>query len=372
MLFDDIIGQEAIKERLTENIGSGRIPHAQLFCGNAGTGKLALALAFVRYLFCQQRREHDACGVCPSCLKMNQLIHPDLHFAFPIVKNKKKEICDDYLPEWREMISKSPYFTCDQWLDFIGAENSQGIIYAKEGNEIFRKLSLKSQEADYKCMIIWLPEKMHEVCANKLLKLIEEPYDKTLFLMVSDNPDEILPTIQSRTQRVQIKPLPAYIIKEQLQQNFHIEEENAESISRIANGNYIKACEMVSLSDENEKFLSLFISAMRNSWKRDVAEMKRWSEQLAATGREKQKSFLTYCQNYIRENYIYNLHTPDLNFMTKGEENFSVAFSKFVNEKNIELFMEEFEKAERDISQNVNAKMVFFDLSLKIAVLLKK
>ena len=372
MLFSDIIGQSEIKKRLIKNITTRQIPHSLLLCGSSGTGKLALAIAFIQYLLCRNRDGNDACGECPSCKKTAQLTHPDVHFAFPVIKNKKKEICDDYLPEWREMVLNSPYFTNDQWLDFIEAGNSQGIISAREGSEIFRKLSLKSLEAGYKCMIIWLPEKMHEVCANKLLKLIEEPYDKTLFVLVSDEPEQILPTILSRTQRIQVKPIPEQVIEKQLLEKFHIDGESARRISRIANGNYIKACEMISLSDEKEEYLALFTAAMRNSWKRDIAAMKQWSEQIAAIGREKQKSFLQYFQHYLRENFIYNLHRPQLNYMTMDEENFSISFARFINERNIELFIEEVEKAEKEVGQNVNAKMVFFDLSLKIAVLLKK
>ena len=372
MLFEEVIGQDEVKQRLIRNVRDGIIPHAQMFCGPPGSGKLALALAFVRYLFCRNRGVNDACGVCPSCRQMDSLSHPDLHFAYPIVKNKKREVCDDFLPEWREMIAKSPYFTYDQWLRFIGTENGLGIIYAKEGSEILRKLSLKSMESDYKCMIVWLPEKLHEVCANKLLKLLEEPYDRTLFILVSDYPDGVLPTIQSRTQRVQIRPLPEFVIKERLLGEFHIDERYASTISRIAGGNYIRACEMVSLSDGGDGFLSLFISAMRNSWKKDVAGMKRWSEHVASLGREQQLCFLDYCGHYLRENFIYNFHIPDLNFLTDGESDFSSSFARFVNERNVESFMEVFNLAGRDISQNVNAKMVFFDLSLKIAVLLKK
>ena len=372
MLFADIIGQEAVKEQLIQNVRTGQIAHAQLFSGISGTGKLGLAIAFVQYLFCRNRQKNDACGECPSCRKIEQLTHPDLHFAFPIVKNKKREICDDYLPEWREMVTNSPYFGYDQWLAHIEAGNSQGVIYAREGAEIFRKLSLKSLESDYKCMIIWLPEKMHETCANKLLKLIEEPYDNTLFILVSDSPDQIIATIRSRTQLIQIKPIPGNVIEQQLLSQFNIDDENAHYISRVANGDFIKACEMVSLSDENGQFLSLFVAAMRNSWKRDIPAMKLWSEQIAAMGRENQKNLLQYFQHYLRENFIYNFKQPELNYMTKEEGKFSTSFAQFVNERNIELFIDEFGKAEKEISQNVNAKMVFFDLSLKIAVLLKK
>ena len=204
MFFRDIIGQDEIKQRFIQAVQTEQIPHAQLLSGKEGTGKFALAFALSRYLNCTGRLENDACGVCPSCVKMNKFIHPDLHFVFPIVKNDKrnKVICDDYLPEWRSFLSENIYFTYNQWLEEIGEGGKQGLIYTRESNEILRKLNLKTFEAPYKTMIIWLPEKMHPDCANKLLKILEEPPQKTIFLLVSEQPDEILTTIQSRSQQI--------------------------------------------------------------------------------------------------------------------------------------------------------------------------
>jgi len=374
MFFKDIIGQQPIKERLIQSVQKGFIPHAQLFAGGEGVGALPLAIAYARYLNCTNKQENDACGICPSCVKFNKLAHPDLHFVFPIVKNdkKKKEICDDYLTEWRSFLSENTYFNLSQWLDFIGAENSQGMIYAKESNEIIKKLNLKTYEAEYKIMIIWLPEKMHESCANKLLKILEEPSEKTVFLLVSEVPEQVIGTIQSRSQFIHIPPISQEDMADVLSQTHTLDDEDLQAIVHLANGNYIKALETLSAGEENKMFLELFITIMRNSWSRDVKNMKLKAEFFASLGREKQKSFLSYAQRLIRENFLYRLQLPELNYLNKAEAAFSVNFSPFVNERNIISFMDDLALGERHIEQNVNPRMVFFDLSMKIAVLLKK
>ena len=202
MFFRDVIGQEEIKQRLIQEVREGRIPHAQLICGPEGVGKMPLAIAYARYISCTNRGETDACGVCPSCVKFNKLVHPDVHFVFPIVKSAKgkKEVCDDYIADWRPFVINNPYLNLNHWLNEMDAENSQALIYAKESDEILKKLSLKSSEGGFKITIVWLPEKMHPVFAIKLLKLLEEPPEKTVFLLVSEAPDMILPTILSRCQ----------------------------------------------------------------------------------------------------------------------------------------------------------------------------
>ena len=329
MFFRDVIEQEEIKQRLIQEVNEGRIPHAQLICGPEGVGKMPLAIAYARYISCTNRGEEDACGVCPSCVKFNKLVHPDVHFVFPIVKSAKgkKEVCDDYIADWRPFVINNPYFNLNHWLGEMDAENSQALIYAKESDEILKKLSLKSSEGGFKITIVWLPEKMHPVCANKLLKLLEEPPEKTIFLLVSEAPDMILPTILSRTQR---------------------------------------------MNEENQLFFELFVNLMRLSYQRKIKEMKMWSEQVASMGRERQKNFLEYCQRMIRENFIFNLHQRNLTYMTINEQNFATRFAPFVNERNVMGIMDELSEAQLHIEQNVNAKMVFFDFSLKMIVLLKQ
>ncbi|KAA6321501.1 DNA polymerase III subunit delta' [termite gut metagenome] len=374
MLFKDVIGQEAAKERLLGEIKDGRIPHARLICGPEGTGKFPLALAYARYISCTDREENDACGKCPSCVKFNKLVHPDVHFIFPIVKNvkRKKDVCNDYITEWRKFIIANPYFNLNHWLNEIGANNSQAIIYAKESDEITKKLSLKSSENGYKSVFIWLPEKMHPVCANKLLKLLEEPPEKTIFLLISEAPEMVLSTILSRTQRFNVRKIEEKYIAETLQNKFGILEADSLSIAHLSNGNFIKALETIHLNEENQLFFNLFINLMRLSYQRKIKEMKQWSEQLAEMGRERQKNFLNYCQRMIRENFIYNLHRKEMVYMTTEEQNFAVRFAPFINEWNITGIMYELDEAQLHIEQNVNSKMVFFDFSLKIIVLLKQ
>lgn len=374
MYFKDIIGQEAIKEHLRNSVKTGVVPHAQLFTDKGGRGAFALAFAYARYMNCTNRSATESCGHCPSCLKYNELAHPDLHFVFPIVSNKekKKELCDDYLPEWRSFLHEKIYFELSDWLDYIDAGNSQALIYSQESNEIVHKLNLKIYEAEYRVLLVWLPEKLHPVCANKLLKLIEEPPAKTAILMVSENPDLILGTILSRTQRISIPPISQEDMEKALQEEQHITVDDAKYISHLANGNYLKALEALSVNDDNQFYLEQFKAIMRNSWARNVKGMKVQSELLASIGREKQKNFLAYCQHLIRENFIYRFHSPELNYMNPDETSFSVKFSPYVNERNVFDIMGELDKAEQHITQNVNSKMVFFDLALKITVLIKR
>ena len=345
MFFKDVIGLDTAKQQLIQEVREGRIPHAQLFCGPAGVGKLPLAMAYARYICCPNRTETDACGTCPSCVKWNKLVHPDVHFVFPIVKNAKgkKEVCDDYIADWRHLVLSNPYFSLNHWLNEMGAENGQAIIYAKESDEITRKLSLKSSEGGYKVTIVWLPEKLHEVCANKLLKLLEEPPEKTIFLLVSEAPEMILSTILSRTQRFNIRKIDEASVANALQQKYGVQPADSQTIAHLANGNFIKALETIHLNEENELFFKLFVSLMRLS-----------------------------SQRKIRENFIYNLHRKEMNYMTLPEQNFATRFAPFVNERNVMGIMDELSEAQVHIEQNVNARMVFFDFSLKMIVLLKQ
>jgi DNA polymerase-3 subunit delta' len=372
MFFRDIIGQEEIKQRLIQNVQENKIAHAQLFCGGEGVGKLPLAIAYARYISCLNPSNEDACGKCPNCIKFNHLAHPDLHFIFPVVKKKstKDVVSDDYIAEWRELIAKTPYFNLHTWLEEMGAENQQAQIYVKESNEIIRKLSLKSSQGGYKIIIIWLPEKMNQECSNKLLKLLEEPAEQTVFLLVSEEPDMLLTTIQSRTQRINIKGIEEKDLKEALMNIHGLQEQDATDIAHRSEGNFLKAIESISLNEENKLFFDLFVALMRLSYQRKIKEMKVWSENVAAMGRERQKHFLSYCQRMIRENFIYNFHNRSITYLGSEEEAFSTRFAPFINERNVMEIMNELNEAQRHIEQNVNAKMVFFDFSLKMIVLL--
>ena len=374
MYFKDIIGQEEVKERLRRSARAGVVPHARLFTERGGAGAFALALAYARYLNCADRSDTDACGHCPSCLKYDGLAHPDLHFVFPIVakKEKKKEVCDDYLPEWRGFLKDRPYFSLDDWLDYIEAGNSQALIYSKESDEIIHKLSLRIYEAEYRVLLVWLPEKLHPTCANKLLKIIEEPPPRTAILMVSERPDEVLGTILSRAQRMPVPPIATEDMTRALTERFGLSADDAPYVAHLARGSFLRAMETISLGEERRFFLEQFMAMMRNSWARNVKGMKEMAEAMAGIGRERQKNFLAYCQRLIRENFMYRFHAPELTYMNPDEAGFSVKFSPFVNERNVIDLMEELAKAENHIERNVNAKMVFFDLALRVTALIRR
>lgn len=371
MLFKDIIGQEEAKEQLIREAKEGKIAHARLFCGNEGVGKLPLAIAYAQYLSCEHPTDNDSCGVCPNCVKYNKLIHPDLHFVFPVIKKRNKDtISDDYLQEWREILNSSPYFNLNMWLKEMGAENQQAQIYVKESDEIIRKLNLKSSQGGYKVMIIWLPEKMNVECSNKLLKLLEEPPTQTIFILISEEPDMLLPTIQSRVQRFNIHAIDKEKIAETLCLNYGLEPNDAKNIAHRCQGNFLKALETIHLNEDNQFYFEEFVSLMRLAYQRKIREIKQWSDNIAAIGRERQKNFLAYIQRMLRESFIYNFHTPDISYLSGEEQKFSSRFSPFINEGNVISIMEELSIAEQHIGQNVNAKMVFFDLALKMIVLL--
>lgn len=367
MLFKEVIGHEDIKLRLIASLKTGRISHAQLFAGDTGYGSLTLALAFAQYVFCTGTKDSDSCGICPSCKKMQKLVHPDLHFVFPVVRKTKSPVSDEYINEWRDLLNKGSYFSMEEWLSAMGVEdNAQAAIYTEESNNILRKLNLKSFESDYKIMIIWLPEKMNPECSNKLLKIIEEPFDKTLFLMVSEHPEQIINTIQSRTQRINIPPLESADIQEQLVAEKGISEIKAKEYAHIASGNWYKALRLLNETEEQIYNQEKFISLMRLCWERKMIPVNEWVNELAGIGRERQKNFLTHAMRMIRENFIRNLGIEQLSYMTEREKNFSERFSPYVHEGNVIGLSEEFERACNDISRNGNAKIVFTDLCIKV------
>jgi DNA polymerase III subunit delta' len=370
--FKEIIGQTETKNKLIQEWKEGRIPHALLISGPEGIGKMALALSYARLLLCDHPIENEGCGTCPSCIKINKLVHPDLHFAFPIIKIKSKEtVCDDYIKDWRELLIKNQYFSFQEWLKIINAGNTMPIIYEKESDEIARKLVLKSSEGGYKIMLIWYPEKMNITCANKILKLLEEPPARTVFILVSDRPDNILGTILSRSQRINVPPIQEKDIADTLRTNWKLSEKDARDVAHLSGGSLIKAINTITSDETNSENLKLFISLMRLAYMRNIKELKEWSEKVAAWGRENQKMFLEYAQRMIRENFINNFNIKDLIYLTEAERNFSANFSPYINENNAVNLMYELDKAQKDIEQNANAKIVFFDLVLKMIVLLK-
>ncbi|MDQ1772368.1 DNA polymerase III subunit delta [Labilibaculum sp. A4] len=373
MQFKDIIGLESVKSQFIQTVKENRISHAQLLVGPAGVGKLPLAIAFAQYVSCLDQKENDSCGVCSSCKKYQKLIHPDLHFVFPVVTGKgfTNPVSDNFIGSWRSQIENDPYFDLGEWYQTLGVDNSQGLIYSSESNEIIRKLNLKTYESDYKIMVIWLPEKMHRSCANKLLKMIEEPPKKTLFLMVSEEPEKILQTILSRTQIVKVPKIESRDLSQALTSEFNLSGTELSNVVRLAGGSYRKARILIQNSDENAFNFENFVAIMRLSYARKVLEIMDWSEQIAGIGRERQKSFLNYCVRMVRENFILNLKKPEMVFLNGEEMNFSQRFSPFINEENVWILADELSKAHSDIGRNANAKIVFLDLSLKLVKLLR-
>lgn len=374
MYIKDIIGQNEAKQHLLTLVHEKRIPHAMLFYGPSGSGKLPLALSLARYLTCENPGEEDACGKCPSCQMMNKYAHPDVHFAFPVIKRKsgRDTVSADFLNEWRQQLLDTPYFTFPQWLARIGTENQQAQIFVSESDEIQRALSLKSSRGGYKIMIIWLPEKMNAECGNKLLKLLEEPPAQTVFLLVSEAPDTLMPTLTSRMQRFRLPPLHETDIASMLSSRYMLTPEDSHEIAHLSKGSVLTAIENIHLSEERRMYFDLFTSLMRLAYARKLKELKAWSEQVAALGRERQKNFLDYCERMVRESFIYNFHHPEMNYMVREEQQFATRFAPFINERNVIGISTELQEALRHIEQNANPKFVFFDFVLKIIVLLVK
>jgi DNA polymerase-3 subunit delta' len=366
MNFDEVIGQQEAKDRLMQMVEEDRLPHAIMLCGPKGCGKLALATAFACKLL----------NTSPNADAMlKKLEHPDLHFTYPTIKlpsmsSDHKPVSDDFAREWHELLMQGFYFDMDAWMQQMGAENQQAIITAGESDDLIRKLSLKSSQGGYKISIIWLPERMNTECANKLLKLIEEPPAQTLFIMACEEPDKILETIRSRTQRIDIKKIDDESVSKALVERRGMAADQAARLAHLANGNWLNALDELKTDTENQQFLLLFEALMRKAYMRNIKELQAWSDNMSLFGREKQKRFLTYFLRLIRENFMYNFRKPEIVYMTQEEEHFANNFARFVNEANILPITDLANKAIRDISQNANSKIVFFDFSLQMIVLL--
>lgn len=371
MNFSSVVAQDNIKELLRLQLVSHRIPHAQLFCGPKGCGKLPMALAFARALLCQSPSgDGEACGMCRACKMLNNLEHPDLHFIYPIKKVKNETRCATYIKEWREELLASPYLDTERWYAAIEVENQQPIITTADADEIGEKLALTAQQGGYRVVIVWHPECLNEQAANKMLKILEEPPAQTVFLLVSDTPERLLPTILSRLQRVEFPALTQHDLEAVLKEQHGLGDEDAKCVAHVAAGSYTAAVNQLQVNAEQEVFFDMFVLLMRKCYMRDIMEMYRWSDIVAGWGREKQKAFLQYSQRLIRENFILNFHEKPLNYMGRKEMDFSVRFSPFVNERNVIGIMRELEQAENDVVHNVSPKIVFFDFALKMIVLL--
>ena len=376
MNWSEVIGQEDIKQKLTSMVDDEHVPHAMILCGPYGCGKMAMAMAMASYLLTEgSMRINPQFNKANSEAMIGQWEHPDLHFSFPTIKRAgmsadHQPVSGDYAKEWRQMLMQGPYFNISQWMDYMDAANQQAIITGAESDELARKLSLKSSLGGYKVAVIWLPERMNLTSANKLLKLLEEPPHQTIFIMASEEPEKLLDTIKSRTQRIDMKRLTNKDICDALVQQRGIDDASAQRIARLANGNWMNALDALNTSNENRQFFDMFTMLMRLAYTRNIKELKKWSEAVAAYGREKQRRMLVFFIGQVRENFMYNFRNPELTYMTVEEENFSKKFSPFINELNVIEISELMERANRDIGQNANAKIVMFDMALKMIVLL--
>ncbi|NCB06609.1 MAG: DNA polymerase III subunit delta [Bacteroidia bacterium] len=374
MFFHEIIGQEEVKKRLIRSVQEERVSHAQLFAGPEGTGKLGLALAYAQYISCRNRTATDSCGTCPSCHKYQKLAHPDLHFVFPVFNSTKikNPVSDDFIKEWREMVLKNHYFNLGQWLTFIDAGNAQGLIYERESDSIYRKLNLKSFEAEFKVMIIWLPEKMHISCSNKLLKLIEEPPSKTLFLLVSESEESIISTIRSRAQLIKVPYIDSTSMKNALLKMDGIDPASVDDAVHLSNGSFIRAMEFLNPGEDEPFFFNKFQEMMRLAYSRQVLQLVEWAEEMAQIGRDKQKAYFSFALRLVREYFVMNLKRNDLVYLKKEEKEWGMKFAPFINERNVIPLARELEQGIQHISMNGNPRIIFLDTALRMVRLIKR
>lgn len=370
MKFADVAGHESAKRRLVQMVQEGRLPHALLLSGPEGSGEMMLARALVQYLHCTGREpgDTDSCGHCPSCRQHESFNHVDLHFVFPVLKKGTVTISDDWLPEWREFLRRDPWMDFRKWPAMLGKANGQPTIYKDDADDLQRKMSLTARSSNLNVALMWLPERMQPATANGLLKLIEEPEEGTFFLLVSNSPADILPTIYSRCQRMELRRLSDETVASLLGEGLN--PADAMAAAHIAEGNYIAARDALG-SAEADRQLELFMELMRKAYARKVGELKLWSEKVSDLGRDGICRFLEYCQRMVRENFIMNLQVSSLNYLTAKEGQFSSRFCPFINERNVEQLIKEFNEAEIDIKGNGSAKMVLFDLAIKTIILLK-
>tara|TARA_B100000902_G_scaffold70116_1_gene75906 strand:+ start:3675 stop:4817 length:1143 start_codon:yes stop_codon:yes gene_type:complete len=373
VLFKEIIGNNNLKIKLINSVKNDRIAHAQLFIGNKGSANLALAMAYAQFLNCQNRNQVDSCNECHSCLMYNTLTHPDLHLIFPVLKinNIKNPVSDNFVNEWRQLVLDNPYISISEWYENFNAGNKQGGIYKDEAELLQKKVALRNYESQYRVVLIWLPEKMNLTASNKLLKLIEEPPKGTYFIMISENTNEILPTIISRLQTIKVRPFKKEDIVEYLYTKKEISYEIGEKIAQISNGDINKALKISDTEIGDNDFLKGFQTWMQICYKHNIIELSNWNESVVKKSRENQKNFLVYALKIIRSAFLLGRKARQTLNLTKTEKEFVINFAPFVNENNSIVIFESIEKAIFAITRNANSKIVFYELSLKMMKCLK-
>ncbi|MFN9114108.1 MAG: ATP-binding protein [Bacteroidota bacterium] len=381
MLFSEILGQDYIKNHLTKSALSGRIPHAQLFVGPEGCGTLAIAIAYAQFILCQNVDSENSGGNESCNLKFKNLSHPDLHFVYPTVTTdevKTKPKSADFISDWRQFVLENPYGSLFDWYQILGVQNKQGEIRVEDAQEIVKLLSLKSFEGGYKVMIIWMAEKMNVAASNKLLKLLEEPSDKTLFILVVENEEDLIQTIRSRCQMILFGALPEKEITSALLSRGELDTRQASRIAHQAQGNYNKALQLLRENSEDDVFEKWFVDWVRAAFRAKgnaaaIQDLILWSEQIAGLGRETQKKFLSYCITMFRQALLLNYQTTSLVYMEPKIERFKLEnFAPFVGGNNIQAIFQELSDAIYHIERNGNAKIILTDLSIKLTRLIHK
>lgn len=373
MLFKEVIGHKGVKEKLIRSVNEGRISHAQLFLGPEGSGNLAIALAYIQYIYCENRKEDDACGECSSCKKIKSLSHPDLHFSFPFIKSGKEgETSDNFVIEFRKAVLENPYLNLLNWYDYLGNQDKQGIISVKESELINKKLSLKSFEGGYKTYVIWMPERLNNAAANKLLKIIEEPPEKTIIILIANDSEQILPTILSRTQLVKLARLSDEEIAEGLINEFETEHQLAGNLASMSEGNYFHARSLALEAGENNENFLLFRDWMRLCFKKDIQGVSKWVDDISKIGRARQKDFLKYALHLVRQCSLLNYGVEELVTLKGDERVFMQKFAPYINHLNLEDYISLFNEARNHIDRNANGRILFTDLSYRVLMFLKE
>lgn len=364
MLFSEVVGQNDLKSRMIQEINSGKMGHAQLFLGNNGHGNLALALAYIQYLFCENKGEADACGSCPACSKNKQLIHPDVHFVFPTVQTLSKT-SDGMMKVWRQIVGESPYFNLNDWINYTDPKGRRPIIGTEESKELLQKLSLMSFEGGYKVVLIWMAEEMNPTFANKMLKTLEEPSPKTIILILASTTDSLLPTIISRAQMRKIPRLSFAEVAHYVQVNTKLSENEAQSLVARVEGDISLIRGHLKSSESEDRNREVFIQLMRSAFKKNVLEMMNWADETAAIGREAQKTFLEYALHMFRQSILRNYTDDQLTRVSKEEADFLKNFSRFITGNNVGDFLEIFSEAHYHIERNANPKILFTHLAFR-------
>ena len=385
MQFKDVIGQQALKESLVRMADTGRISHAQLFTGKEGTGALPLVMAFAQYINCANRHNGDSCGVCASCVQMSQLAHPDVHFVFPVNKSKSAEsvsgadgdkpVSDHFIAKWREQVLQTDppgYFNEQTWYRTIDIDNKQGNISRHEADRIIHKLSFKAFESNYKILIVWLPERMNDQASNALLKILEEPWENTFFLLVSESPGRLLKTILSRTQEVNVPAIATQDLSAWLQEHKQLPPAEADHLARIAFGNILEALRLLDEEGSDDEHFNLFVQLMRLSYEDRHMQLLEWAETAAALNRENQKSFLENTLRLLRDAYMMSMGMENVAYLYGKELDFCKKFAPFVNNRNIEALVTETQRTVGDIGRNGNPKIIFTHYALTVSKLVTR